>query len=54
MNDSKAEVRDMFNEKAPAQPHNPESESPSDGTLPIAEGSEMEKSETTRRRIAGK
>ena len=34
-------------QESPAQPHNP------DGTFPNA-GSEMEKSETTRRRIAGK
>ena len=41
-------------QESSAQPHNPDGESPSDGTLPNAEGSEMEKSETTRRRIAGK
>ena len=41
-------------QESPAQPHDPDSEPPSDGTLPNAEGSEMEKSETTRRRIAGK
>ena len=54
MNDSKVAVRDMFQQESSAQPHNPDSESPSDGTWPNAEGSAMEKSETTRRRIAGK
>ena len=41
-------------QESSAQSYNPEGESPSDGTLPNAEGSAMEKSETTRRRIAGK
>ena len=40
-------------QESSAQPHKPDGESPSGGTLPNA-GSAMEKSETTRRRIAGK
>ena len=41
-------------QESTAQPHNPDSGSPSDGMSPNARGSEMERSETTRRRIAGK
>ena len=37
-----------------AQHHNPDNESAADETSPKAEGSEMEKSEMTRRRTAGK
>ena len=54
MNDSKVVVRDMINNKALHRPRNPDRGSPSDGISSNAEGSEMEKSETTRRRIAGK
>ena len=41
-------------QESTAQLHDPDSGSPSDGIPPNVVGPEMEKSETTRRRIAGK
>ena len=41
-------------QESTAQPHNPDSGSPSDGISPDTEETETKKSETTRRKIAGK
>lgn len=54
MNDTEVLDRGHVRQENTAQSHHPDSGSPSDGISPGAKGSAAEKSETVRRRTAGK